>query len=276
MIKLFAYIKIVRPINVMITYLVVLVAILISQTTKLDILVYFFVPLSASLIAAAGNIINDIYDIETDRISHPERVLVKGHLDIKSAWILNFLLNTTAVFITLLLSKSLLVIAVLTIVLLYFYSTHLQRLPLIGNITVAILTGAAFIFGGLAAENVYDSIIPAVFAFMINLIRELVKDVQDIEGDSKNGYQTFPIKYGVLSTKKLIIILCTILFLMTLFPFFLQVYKIEYFVIVMLTVNPIIVYLVKSLSSNKDNITRASLLLKINMIAGLLAVYFGK
>lgn len=274
--KILAYLKIIRPINVLITFLVVLVAILISQTGVMEISIYLLVPLSASLIAAAGNVINDIYDIETDRISHPERVLVLGNLDIKRAWLLNFLLNTTAVFITLFISKTLLVIAVLTIVLLYFYSTHLQKLPLIGNITVAILTGAAFLYGGVAVDNISSAIIPAVFAIMINLIRELVKDTQDMEGDLKNGYQTFPIKFGVLNTHKLIIALSIILILMTLYPFFFHIYRIEYFIIVMLFVNPLIVYLIKIISSNKEALPKVSILLKINMIAGLIAIYLGK
>lgn len=274
--KLLAYLKIIRPINVLITFLVVLVAILISQTGVMEISIYLLVPLSASLIAAAGNVINDIYDIETDRISHPERVLVLGNLDIKRAWLLNFLLNTTAVFITVLISKTLLVISVLTIVILYFYSTHLQKLPLIGNITVAILTGAAFLYGGVAVDNISSAIIPAVFAIMINLIRELVKDTQDMDGDLKNGYQTFPIKFGVLNTHKLIIALSIILILMTLYPFFFQIYRIEYFIIVMLFVNPLIVYLVKIISSNKEALPKVSILLKINMIAGLIAIYLGK
>lgn len=274
--KILAYLKIIRPINVLITFLVVLVAILISQTGVMEISIYLLVPLSASLIAAAGNVINDIYDIETDRISHPERVLVLGNLDIKRAWLLNFLLNTTAVFITLFISKTLLVIAVLTIVLLYFYSTHLQKLPLIGNITVAILTGAAFLYGGVAVDNISSAIIPAVFAIMINLIRELVKDTQDMEGDLKNGYQTFPIKFGVLNTHKLIIALSIILILMTLYPFFFHIYRIEYFIIVMLFVNPLIVYLIKIISSNKEALPKVSILLKINMITGLIAIYLGK
>src|SRR5690606_10942046 len=152
-------------------------------------------------------------------------------------------------------------------VLLYFYSTHLQKLPLIGNITVAILTGAAFLYGGIAVDNVSSAIIPAVFAFMINLIRELVKDIQDMEGDLKNGYQTFPIKFGILNAHKFISVLSTILILMTLYPFFFQFYKIEYFVIVMLIVNPLLVYLIKTILNAKDSLAKVSILLKINMIA---------
>src|SRR5690606_4277543 len=132
------------------------------------------------------------------------------------------------------------------------------------------------LYGGVAVDNISSAIIPAVFAIMINLIRELVKDTQDMEGDLKNGYQTFPIKFGVLNTHKLIIALSIILILMTLYPFFFHIYRIEYFIIVMLFVNPLIVYLIKIISSNKEALPKVSILLKINMIAGLIAIYLGK
>ena len=76
--KIFAYIKITRPINVIITFLVVVVAILISEKEQTELITIVLASLAAALTAAAGNIINDIFDIETDRVSHPDRVLVVG------------------------------------------------------------------------------------------------------------------------------------------------------------------------------------------------------
>ena len=70
--KIFAYIKITRPLNVLITFLVVVVAILISQSEQLELYTILLASIAASLVAAAGNIVNDIYDIESDKISHPE------------------------------------------------------------------------------------------------------------------------------------------------------------------------------------------------------------
>ena len=66
---------------------------------------------------------------------------------------------------------------------------------------IALLTGLAFIYGGFAVGNPVAAIVPAVFAFLINLIREIVKDIQDIEGDTKAGVITFPIKFGFKKSK---------------------------------------------------------------------------
>ncbi len=89
--KIFAYIKITRPLNVFITFLVVLVAILISQ--KDDLVTSFIVlaSIAAALTAAAGNIINDIFDVETDTYSHPNRVLVQKYISKKEAWTIVFI-----------------------------------------------------------------------------------------------------------------------------------------------------------------------------------------
>ena len=85
-----------------------------------------------------------------------------------------------------------------------------------------MITGLAFIYGGFAADNPDAAVIPAVFAFLINLIREIVKDVQDIEGDSKLNYQTFPIRFGIDTSKRLVILISLVLILFTLYPFVTQ------------------------------------------------------
>ena len=71
--------------------------------------------------------------------------------------------------------------------------------------TVAFLTGLVFIFGGVVVENPTAAIVPAIFAFLINLIREIVKDMEDVEGDNKAGVITFPIKFGFQKSKILIL-----------------------------------------------------------------------
>ena len=135
---------------------------------------------------------------------------------------------------------------VLTSVLLYLYSIRLKRIPLLGNITIAYLTGLAFVYGGVAVNNVIDAFIPAVFAFMINLGRELLKDIQDMEGDKKVGLVTFPIKFGTQVTNILITLLTITLIAITFYPFVFQIYKIEYFVMAMIFVNLLLFTLILS------------------------------
>ena len=168
-------------------------------------------------------------------------------------------------------------IVFLTNVLLFIYSNRLKRIPLLGNITVAYLTGMAFIYGGVSVGHPRAALIPAVFAFLINLIRELIKDIQDIGGDKNAGIKTFPIKFGINKTKYLITFLVITLVVATFLPFVLNIYKIEFFVLVMLVVNPILIYFLKLLYKNDFavNLNKLSNILKLDMVFGLLAIFLG-
>lgn len=274
--KFSAYIKITRPLNTAITFCVVVVAILISQKYPTKISLILLASLTAALTAAAGNVINDLFDIETDKTAHPDRVLTKGTLTKTEAKSEYFLLNSIAAIIAVSLSTTPFVIVLLSISLLYIYSAYLKRIILVGNITVAALAGLAFIYGGVVANNPKAAVIPAFFAFFINLIREIVKDIQDIDGDKKQKIITFPVRYGIQPAKKSAAILIIILIAFTFYPFIFQVYKIEFFVIVMIFVNPVFIICVKNLLQKKAaDIALTSNLLKLNMIIGLIAIYLG-
>jgi 4-hydroxybenzoate polyprenyltransferase len=275
---IFSYIKIARPINVLITFFVVVVAILITQKEQTDFSTILLASIAASLVAAAGNIVNDIYDIETDKISHPKRPLVLSEISKKEVWYLYIVLNFISFFIAASLKPILLVIVITSMILLFIYSAYLKTLPLVGNMTIALLTALAFIYGGYVTNNPATAIVPAGFAFLINMIREIVKDIQDVEGDKKAGVSTFPIKYGFQKSKFLIVISTIILILYTLYPFIAQLYKIEYFVVVMVFVNPLLVLTLKILydSKNENNLSVVSNMLKLNMVLGLIAIYLGK
>jgi len=274
--KIFAYIKITRPLNVIITFCVVIVAVLIAQENPTEISLVILASLPAALIAAAGNVINDVYDIETDRISHPERVLPLGTITKTEVKIEYLVLNALAGIISVNISITLFILVFVSALLLLVYSAYLKKIPLVGNITIAALTGLAFIYGGFAVGNPEAAIIPALFAFLINLIREVVKDVQDVEGDRKQNINTFPVKYEIEFAKKLAIIITIILIAFTFYPFIAKLYKIEYFIVVMVFVNPVLVLCIKSLMQKREsNIVLVSNLLKLNMITGLIAIYFG-
>lgn len=275
--KIYSYIKITRPINVLITFLVVIVAILISQIYKVGLSVIIISSLAAALITAGGNVINDIFDIETDKIAHPDRVLVNGTLSKKEAALFYNLLNAIAIILATGISIQVLLIALLSIILLFVYSKFLKKLPLIGNFVIAFLTGLAFIYGGFVSNNPVTAVIPAIFAFLINFIREVVKDIQDIEGDKSANLKTFPIKYGIPKSNFVIILLTIILIAFTVYPFFASLFRIEYFIVVMLVVNPILVLCLKHLfDKSGPKLSMISNLLKLDMIMGLIAIYLGK
>jgi geranylgeranylglycerol-phosphate geranylgeranyltransferase len=275
--KLTTIIQLFRPLNFLITFLSVIVAAVIclpGHTIELNI---FLAALSASLVMASGNILNDIYDIEIDKINKPLRPLPSGKITIKEAYGLYLVFIIVSVVLSLLVNQVVLIIVLISILLLFLYSKYLKRILLIGNITVAFLTGLVFIFGGVVVENPSAAIVPAVFAFLINLIREIVKDMEDVEGDTKAGVITFPVKFGFQISKYVILLISLILILFTLYPFITQLYKIEYFVVVMVFANSILVYCLKILFEDHSvkNMRKMSNLLKLSMVFGLIAIYFG-
>jgi len=275
--KLTAVLKFIRPINFLITFISVIAAALISRSAAISYFMVFLAAISASFTLAAGNIINDIYDLEIDRINRPQRPLPSGTVTIKEALIFYFAFLLISVLISVQINIQAVVIVLASHLLLFLYSKYLKRILFVGNFTVAFLTGLVFIFGGVIVENPSAAVIPAVFAFFINLIREIVKDMEDVEGDKQAGATTFPVKFGSRKSSILILFFTFPLFLFTFYPFITQLYKIEYFVIVMVTVNPILVYCLKKLfeDNSPESLKKISNLLKLCMIFGLIAILAG-
>ncbi len=275
--KLTAIVKIIRPLNFLITFISVILAAILCHPSEFSFVKILSAALAAGLTAASGNIINDIYDIEIDKVNRPLRPLPSNKIKIKEAYGLYILLVVISIILSYLVSEVALVIVLISILLLFLYSKYLKRILLVGNIIVAFLTGLVFIFGGVVVENPIAAIVPAVFAFLINLIREIVKDMEDVEGDSKAGVTTFPIRFGFKNSRSLIVTLTFLLILFTFFPFVTKLYKIEFFILVMVVVNPILVYCLKILFENNSdkNLKKVSNLLKLDMIIGLIAIYLG-
>jgi len=273
-----SFIKITRPVNFLITFLSVIVAAAICVEGEYQVYKIFLAALSASLTLSAGNIINDIKDIEADKVNHPERPLVAGNITIKQAKTEYVLLTLISLLLSVFINPPALVIAIAATVLLFLYSNNLKNIPILNNLIVSILTGLVFIYGGVAVNNPFAAIVPAIFAFLINLIREVVKDIQDVEGDVKQGVITFPGKFGFSSSKLLVAELTIILILFTLYPFVIRLYKIEFIILIMALVNPLLVYNLKILFKDNfsNNLNRISSILKLNMFIGLLAILLGK
>ena len=272
-----AFFKLIRPINVAITFATVILAgFFCSDVFTLDGKI-LFAAFSAALIAAAGNIINDYYDLEIDKINRPDRVLPQGIISPKFALHLYFDLTGLGIILAFQVNMNATFIAFAAAVFLFLYSAYFKRKPFTGNFIVGAMTGLAFVYGGVAVGNLEATFIPAIFALLVNLIREIFKDVEDIPGDAEAGISTLPIFAG---KKKSVLIARAFLLLLiaaTFVPFVFRLYRIEYFVIVMTLANPIYVFVLK-LTSNVDdlNFKRINGLLKLSMIFGLIAIYFGK
>ena len=276
--KVFAYIKISRPINLLITFLVIIVACIISIDGDYSVFKIILAGLTGALTASAGNVINDYFDINIDKINRPNRVLPIGELTLNEALGFYIFLSLVSLFLSIFISPIALLEVFFASALLYLYSYKIKKIPLLGNFVVAFLTGFAFVYGGMAVNNVEAAAIPALFAFLINFIREIIKDMEDIEGDKQQGINSYPVIYGFKKAKTVIVFITIVLIILTLFPFINELYAIEYFLIVMIIVNPLLVYIIKSLfdDDSTKNLNKLSNLLKLDMVIGLTAIFLGK
>ena len=162
----------------------------------------FLLTVSTVLIAAGGYVINDYYDVKIDLINKPERVVIGKSITRRYALLIHTLLSLTGVGIGFLLSWKIGLVNAGCAFLLWLYSNALKRLSFIGNFTVALLTGLSiFIVNVLYPPWSVLTCIYALFAFFITLVREIIKDLEDLKGDDTFGCRTLPIVYGIRKTK---------------------------------------------------------------------------
>jgi 4-hydroxybenzoate polyprenyltransferase len=162
----------------------------------------FLLSLSTALIAAGGYVINDYYDVKIDYVNNPERVVVGKTIHRRFAILFHIALSALGIFVGLFISWKLALVNFLSVAVLWFYSNLLKRLPFIGNFTVALLTGASIaVIILLYHTNVVLILIYALFSFFMTLVREIIKDMEDLKGDNTYGCKTLPIVWGIRKTK---------------------------------------------------------------------------
>lgn len=251
----------------------------------------FLLILSTISLAAAGYIINDVYDVETDLINKPNKVIVGKAISEKQANRLFMLFNVIGVSIGFYLShlvgkSNFFGLFVIISATLYVYASYLKQLPLIGNIVVSVLVGLSILIvpifdliPAMTAANretqitMFEIVLDyAIFAFLINLIREMIKDLEDVDGDYKANMNTLPIAIGRERATKLS-------FVVSLFPLFAVIYymftylyrhnlALIYFLV--LIIAPLLYCSIKLFTASlKAHYSHISKILKIVMIFGM-------
>lgn len=258
--------------------------------------------IASVLIAGAGYVINDYFDLNIDRINKPERLVVEKLIKRRWAILWHLGLSMIGLLISFYLGwktgNALLgFFNLLSVILLWFYSTNFKRQLLIGNVVISLLTAwvvlvmyvfeAKFNLNSLPdaqidyLTGIYKlAVVYGGFAFIISLIREVVKDIEDMEGDMKYQCKTLPIVWGMPSSKMfvavwLIVLIATILIL--------QLYALQlqwWWMIIyncLLILLPLILVLVNVIraKTNKD-FGRISTMIKAIMFAGILSMLFFK
>ncbi len=279
--SIWSVLKISRPFNlVIVAFAQWMTAYFLVGTTRQGLPVYqdinlYLIILSTVILAAAGYMINDYYDVKIDYINKPQEVIVGKSMRRRVVIFLHTLLNFTGIGIGLIVSPRIAVINFIAAFLLWLYSNLLKRLPLIGNLTVALLTGLSlWMIGYYYQQSELLVLTYAIFAFFINLIREIIKDIEDRQGDRKHGCRTLPIVLGFRNTKKIIfaiafIFVCAILIVtfkinnLLLFYYFAGL-SIFFFI-----------FLYKIyMADRKSHFTELSILSKLLMLTGILSMGF--
>ncbi len=257
---------------------------------------YALLVLSTVLIAGAGYVINNIFDTETDQINKPQDVIIGKTVSESLGYNIYIVLNITGVGIGFYLSNVIqrpgfATIFILIASMLYFYSTTLKQIMVLGNLVVAfllamsvIIIGIFDIFPATIAENKAQmtslfSILTdyAIFAFMINFIREIIKDIEDVSGDYNQGMNTLPIAIGISRTAKIASVLTIIPFILLLL--YIKNYLVEngLFIATLyafaLVLAPLLYFIIKTFTAkSKKEFKHLSTVLKLILLFGILSI----
>ncbi|OAQ51179.1 prenyltransferase [Natrinema mahii] len=151
---------------------------------------------ATGLAVGAGNAINDYFDREIDRINQPERAIPRGAVSPRGALAFSVLLFAGAVALAVTLPAAAIAIAGVNLLALVAYTEFFKGLPGLGNALVAYLVGSTFLFGAAAVGEIAPAVVLFVLAAIATLTREIIKDVEDVEGDREEGLNTLPIAIG--------------------------------------------------------------------------------
>jgi 4-hydroxybenzoate polyprenyltransferase len=307
------FFKLIRPINLAIIVLTMYGVRYYIRTVnyfqKIDdnAVDFFLLVFSTVLIAAAGNIINDYFDVKADRINKPEKLIITKHIKRRWAILIHWIFNGFAFAIALYLSTKyeslwFVFVHLISINTLWFYSMLFKRKVLIGNFMVAGLTALVPLlvviyfkvgnsFHSQYSEfdsNSWIAIIDykiiyllAIFAFIQNFAREIVKDVQDVKGDELIYVKSLPMKIGQFNSLKIVSILLIILPLFYCYTSFSNLTELlgssDFFVVTApfmaaSLLNLIVIALIFIFKSK--NLKLYDALIKISMLIGVSATYY--
>uniref|UniRef100_A0A7V3RFW4 Digeranylgeranylglyceryl phosphate synthase n=1 Tax=candidate division WOR-3 bacterium TaxID=2052148 RepID=A0A7V3RFW4_UNCW3 len=256
------YFFIIRPLNCAITFISVLCGAWMGKTIIINNQI-ILAGIIGFLACAFGNVINDIMDIEIDKINNPLRPLASGRAQKNIAVILAIILALLSLLLTILLNLKSLIIVIIATLLLTLYALYFKKTP-VANFIVAIVAGLSFIFGGFITNNSL-ALIAAIFAIFIHTPREIIKDIIDIEGDKKFGVSSLPLILGVEKSVKIAIVFLILLIIFSPVPYFTGFLNIRYLLVIIFGAIPLLVLTIIRIKYYKF----ASNLLKIIMLLGL-------
>lgn len=277
--KIFSFFSVIRGYNIWVIVLAQYLSaifILAPEKSALSILLdwrLFVLVVASSLCIASGYIINNFYDAKKDLINRPKKAMIDRLVSQSTKLKVYFAINFFVAALASLISWRAVLFFSAYIFLIWFYSHKLKRYPLIGNLTAAILAVLPFFAVLMHFKNFYHVIFAhATFLFLLILIREFIKDLENIEGDLANNYKTIPVLFGENTAKTIITILtCT-----TIIPvyFLTDVYNVGYMDIYFyMSLVGLIFFLIKLWKSElKEDYIKLHFLLKLIIVSGVFCI----
>lgn len=233
------------------------------------------VVLAVLCVAAGGYVVNDIFDIEEDIINKPEKRIIARHISVRNGNIFYGILLSASLILGFYTGITMGLLCIVINLLLYFYASDLKGSNLWGNMLVSFMNGMVVFTSGWGALKIFNGYFAeyALMAFLITLGREIVKDVEDMDGDKAQQYETFPILYGinkavwlsfsVLTALNVLVILIMVLagsLWFNLYMIAAVILPVFYFYYSLLT------------AGNKFDFSRLQKQMKVLMVTGLLSV----
>ena len=268
------FIKLLRPLNIAVAAFAVLVSAYI-----LGVYEQYFILTCVVIVVitynGAANAFNDYCDYEIDLINRPNRPLSRGMITsfqaLSFAVILFAIGSVTAFQLPFYARLTAVGVAMPLIII---YSMRLKGTPLLGNISVAMILGLTFVFCGLSFNKLDPMIMPAILAFGLTLVRELIKDIADVEGDNSAGLKTLPLVIGKKKAITVAMIKAVLIGLVSLIPYYLNIYGNYYLILLIIGVEiPLAIVVVLFMKSPSISTARQSeKLLKFSTIIGLTAI----
>lgn len=250
--------------------------ILAPEKRALDVILdwrLFIIVFVSTLTIASGYIINNFYDSEKDLINRPNKSMLDRLVSQKTKLQVYFGLNFLATALAYIISWRAALFFAVYIFLIWFYSHKLKKFPIIGNLTASLLAVLPFFGILLYFRNFYHVIFAhASFLFLLILIREMIKDLENIKGDVANDYQTIPVRFGEKISKQLI----TVLTVSTVIPVFILIDRFDvgymdiYFYISLIVLIFFILKLWKSQTQNEY--VQLHNILKSLIVAGVFCI----
>lgn len=275
------YIEILRPGNALMGAISIILVALIDKTISIPVVLAM---LAVFFETAAGNVINDYFDYKIDLINKPDRPIPSGRISLKNGrnygYFLFFMGTVCGFFISYLTNNWIpFAIVLFADVVLYLYAYKLKSTPLLGNLTVGFMTGFGFVFGGFSINNptiIMTSIFLGFFALVMTTAREIIKDIEDIEGDKADGARTLPILIGAKKPAILAAILIVVDSALCPLLYYYHVFGILYLPVIAIAV-VLFIYSARIIlkSQEREVAAKASKNLKIGMLIAFVAFVFG-